>query len=495
MKVYMYLRKSRADEEEGITLDKHRELLLKFAAENKLTIMRIYEEIVSGESIIHRPEMIKLLKELELNPVDGVLCIDVDRLGRGNMQDQGLILETFKNTKTKIITLRKIYDLENEFDEEYSEFEAFMARKELKMINRRLQRGRVLSVQKGNYISTNPPYGYDIEYTNNKRSLVINNEQANAVKLIFDLYINKGMGSTKIARYLNEHGIKPQRAEKWEASAVRFVLKNMVYIGKITWKKKNIKKSNIPGRKKVKSNPPDEWIISDGNHEPIINEETFKKAQNIMNNKHHIPCSLVSKPRNPLAGLVYCSYCNRKMQVRPYRKMDDQLMCTNRGCNKSSKVSIIEKRILQMLKDEIDKNKLNVLPEDIPSDDFLIHSNNIIKACENELLKLNKQKNILHDLLEQGVYNIDTFMERSNAIQSKIDEMEAILKKTQKEINGTDRKAVPFDTLEYFVDVYEAICDISEKNALLKKIIDRIEYRKEKNQRLDEFTLNVWLKI
>ena len=54
--------------------------------------------------------------------------MDLDRLGRGDMKDQGIILETFKESKTKIITPRKTYDLTDEFDEEYSEFEAFMAR-------------------------------------------------------------------------------------------------------------------------------------------------------------------------------------------------------------------------------------------------------------------------------------------------------------------------------------------------------------------------------
>lgn len=93
--------------------------------------------------MVHRPEMLELLKEVKDNMCDAVLCIDVDRLGRGNMQEQGLILDTFKKSNTKIITPRKTYDLKDEWDEEYSEFEAFMARKELKLINRRLQRGRI----------------------------------------------------------------------------------------------------------------------------------------------------------------------------------------------------------------------------------------------------------------------------------------------------------------------------------------------------------------
>ena len=152
MNTVIYLRKSRADEEaekqgEYETLAKHKSTLLKIAKEKKLNILEIKEELVSGESISNRPKMIELLSEVEKGMYDAVLVMDIDRLGRGNMQDQGLILSTFKKSNTKIITPRKVYDLNNEFDEEYSEFEAFMARKELKLITRRMQRGRIKSVE------------------------------------------------------------------------------------------------------------------------------------------------------------------------------------------------------------------------------------------------------------------------------------------------------------------------------------------------------------
>ncbi|EKX80603.1 resolvase, partial [Clostridium botulinum CFSAN001628] len=190
MRICMYLRKSRADEElektlgEGETLSKHRKALLKFAKEKNLNIVEIKEEIVSGESLFFRPKMLELLKEIENKQYSGVLVMDMQRLGRGNMQDQGIILETFKKSNTKIITPMKTYDLSNDFDEEYSEFEAFMSRKELKMINRRMQGGRVRSVEDGNYIATNAPYGYDIHWINKARTLKPNQKESEIVKLI-----------------------------------------------------------------------------------------------------------------------------------------------------------------------------------------------------------------------------------------------------------------------------------------------------------------------
>ncbi|MEG2848325.1 MAG: recombinase family protein, partial [Bacilli bacterium] len=94
MKTCIYLRKSRADIEaeqngEFETLTRHKTTLLKVAKDRNLDVVEIKEELVSGEYIEHRPKMIELLKEVENNKYDAVLVMDVDRLGRGNMQDQG----------------------------------------------------------------------------------------------------------------------------------------------------------------------------------------------------------------------------------------------------------------------------------------------------------------------------------------------------------------------------------------------------------------------
>ena len=127
MKVAMYLRKSRQDEElekreNADTLARHRSTLLEVARKQHLDIIEVKEEVVSGGSIANRPKMIELLDEVKNNIYDAVLCMDLDRLGRGGMQDQGLILDTFKDSNTLIITPDKVYDLNNELDEEMTEF-------------------------------------------------------------------------------------------------------------------------------------------------------------------------------------------------------------------------------------------------------------------------------------------------------------------------------------------------------------------------------------
>ncbi len=164
MLTVIYTRKSRADEDAVSieeTLARHKETLLAFAArQSDLEISKIYEEVVSGDSLYARPRMLELLQAAENGEFEAVLCMDIDRLGRGATSEQGLILETFKAHDIKIITPRKVYDLNNELDEEYAEFETFMARRELKTIKRRLNNGTMKSLSEGCWLTV-APYGYN----------------------------------------------------------------------------------------------------------------------------------------------------------------------------------------------------------------------------------------------------------------------------------------------------------------------------------------------
>ena len=150
----MYLRKSRADREaeargEMETLARHEKLLFETAKRMQITVSAVYKEIVSGETISARPVMQKLLAEIEQGIWDGVLVVEVERLARGDTIDQGIVSQAFKLSDTKIITPVKVYDPNNEFDEEYFEFGLFMSRREYNTIKRRLQRGSLASVREG----------------------------------------------------------------------------------------------------------------------------------------------------------------------------------------------------------------------------------------------------------------------------------------------------------------------------------------------------------
>ncbi len=109
----MYLRKSRADIEaeahgEGETLARYKKILSELAEKMGITVNYVYEEVVSGDSIEGRPQIQALLRAIEKHTYTGVLCMDIDRLARGDTIDQGIIARAFKMSKTRIITPKKV---------------------------------------------------------------------------------------------------------------------------------------------------------------------------------------------------------------------------------------------------------------------------------------------------------------------------------------------------------------------------------------------------
>lgn len=218
-KYAMYLRKSRADLEleamgEKETLARHKAMLDALAARNDIhpSQITIYRELVSGDSIDERPEMQRLLSDVYARKYKAVLVVEVERLARGNTKDQGEVADAFQASNTHIITPGKVYDPNNEFDQEYFEFGLFMSRREYKTIKRRLEAGKKQSVMEGNYIMPQRVLGYDISRTTKKdRTLVVRPEEAKIVHMIFDWYTEERRSVGWIAKTLTNMGIPTAR--------------------------------------------------------------------------------------------------------------------------------------------------------------------------------------------------------------------------------------------------------------------------------------------
>lgn len=503
-----YLRKSREDQEaeargEGETLAKHKNALLRLSKEYNVTITKVFEEVVSGESLVHRPEMLEMLKEVEEVKWKSVWCMDVDRLGRGNMQEQGLIIEMFKKTRTKIVTPRKIYDLNDEFDEEYTEFEAFMARKELKIITRRLQGGRIRSIEDGNYLGTLPPYGYLIGKSNRKRFLVKNPEQSEPTTLIWQLY-QESMGSNKIANELNRLGFLSYTGKIWTASSVLVILKNPAYAGITAWKKTETKKSTTLNQvKNVRSRPREEQIWVHNTHEAYITLEEFQKVQDMLAKKYHPPYQLFNGITNPMAGIIKCDICGTSMVFRPYSHQQyPHLICPKKNCtNKSSRFQFVEGVLIESLKLWLSQYRSrwdsNPLPEE--NNTIVIIKEKALQHLKRELKDLNHQKNRLHDLLEKEIYDNTTYLERSRKLTERIheakigiSEIELILSHHLSQ-EKTRNSIIP--KIENLLETYYEIIDPAIRNQMLKAVLEYATYRKEKNQQGNDFTLVLYHRL
>ena len=373
----IYLRKSRADMEaeahgEGETLARHEKLLLEVARRGPYNVTQIYREVVSGETIAARPVMQQLLQEVEQGLWEGVLVVEVERLARGDTIDQGIMAQTFKYSGTKIVTPLKVYDPNNEYDEEYFEFGLFMSRREYKTINRRLQRGRLASAKEGKWVSGVAPYGYERVRVPNDKGWTLRPVEAEAdiVRFIFRLYTSgeeedggsvKRAGTYSLALRLDNMGVAPPGgASYWSSTTIQQILQNPVYIGKIRWNVHKSKKRIINSAVRVEryTAPPEEQILVDGLHPAIVDEAVFLAAQDLIAQKGPPPVQSENIVKNPLAGLLVCGKCGRNMTLRP-NAYGGMLLCPSRVCdNIGSKYEIVEERLLQALSRWLDDYRL-----------------------------------------------------------------------------------------------------------------------------------------
>lgn len=487
MSYAIYLRKSRADleyENEIDTLIKHEKTLLELADKRNLSISNIYREVVSGDTIASRPQMQRLLSDVEQGLYTGVLVMEVERLARGDTIDQGIVAQAFKFSNTKIITPIKTYDPNNEYDEEYFEFGLFMSRREFKTIKRRLNAGRLRSVADGNYVGSIAPYGYDRTRIDKRYTLKINDTEAEVVKLIFEMFIS-GHPKNAIARHLNTLGYKSRTNKSWSISTIKDILINPVYIGKIKWdSRKNIK--NVVNGKVKNSRPrASEYKLYDGIHEPIIDIDTWHKAQEL--NKQNLPRTSSTAMQNPLAGLIVCEKCGSFMQRRPYPTQLAHLICTNNSCdNVSTALHIVEAKILETLKEVYKEYKYEKKTQN--------KTTSLVNQYEKQLKKEKEKLERIYTAYEDGVYSRLDFAKRKQTVEDKIKELNNLIEKDNQKIT----KKEMLHRLTNLFELYSE-ASIEEKNELLKSVCQKIVYRKDKrctkkSDNLNEFELQFYLK-
>lgn len=524
MQYCLYLRKSRSDMEaeahgEGETLARHEKILLDLARRKNYNVTQIYREVVSGETIAARPVMQHLLSEVGQGLWSGVLVMEIERLARGDTVDQGLIAHSFKFSDTKIITPLKVYDPNDEYDEEYFEFGLFMSRREYKTINRRLQRGKVASSEEGKWVSNRVPYGYRRIKLEKEKGWVLEpvEEEAAIVRMMFELYTNglresdgslKQMSLRGISRYLDDLGVPSPTGGLWRQDVIAKMIENPVYIGKIRWGRTRQKKKVIDGNVvKVHSPVPENEVkIYEGRHPAIVSEELFALANEARKKSWH-PSPRIGVPlKTPLAGLVYCSKCGRAMirQRCDNRPVYGSLTCITHGCDTiSSNLSLVEERILSGLSEWLTGYELDWESVSSSFASGVEMKRKILSSAEAELKKLYLQQDRAHDLLEQGVYDTETFLSRSRLLSEKIESTKANIERFSQELLEAEeivkrqRDVIP--KVKKLLDVYASLSTPLEKNMLLKEVVEKVVYKKElidgKRPKPDGFELEIYPRI
>ncbi len=497
--VLEYLRKSRSDDpvlsvEE--VLEKHENILSKWVEQNIGTAIpeeNIYREVVSGETIDDRPEVLKLLKRIESPKIKAVLVVEVQRLSRGDLEDCGRLMKLLRYTNTAVITPQKIYDLNNEYDRDFFERELKRGNEFLEYQKKIMNRGRLLSVSQGNFIGSIAPYGYDKAFVMDGKkkcpTLKINEEEANVVRLIFDMYVNQDMGRVNIAHRLNELGFKPRKAAHWEQASIKDILENVHYIGKVRWNRR--KTTNIVEDGEVQKTRPKtphgEYLVCEGRHPAIISVELFDAAMKKRGRNARLKPS--TKLTNPFAGLIYCQ-CGRAMSLRTYKRngvqrsasrllCDAQTFCGTGSCTFAEMSDLIHNILQDCIHD------FQVKIENIEDNTYSFQQQHInrLEAKLNELEKkeIMQWEKYSEEAMPQHIFEL---LNRK-VLKEKEDVQKSL---------ANARSALPPDVTYYeerlqsFTDALNALDnpDISatKKNKLLKACINRITYTRERAVRL-----------
>ncbi len=507
-----YLRKSRRDEElealgQGETLQRHERQLAELAHRLGIRVARTYREIVSGDTIADRPQVRQLLDDITAGLWDGVLVMDVDRLSRGNSIDQGVIMQTVLYAGVLIITPDKIYDPANDSDSEFFEMRLFFGRREYAMIKKRLQRGRVQSALEGCYLGSRDVYGYRRVKLQGRKgwTLEVVPREADVVRSIFAWYADgmdgQPVGTYLIADRLNQMGLPPDRGGAWIPSTVRGMLSNPVYVGMIRWNHRTTQYKIVDG-KREKTRPLNaQEILVDGLHPAIIDRALFDRVQRMMAAHEKRPKSAMKDFANPLGGLVICPICGHKMQTKgsPGRRGDFIYCPTQRCPTRSAYVFAVEDITLHALGGWLSDFQARQGDAPGPRQDADAPARASALAHHREqLATLQAQSERLYDLLEQGLYTPDEYRQRRADLNAKLDaERRALDALAAPAFSDPIAPLIP--QIHTVVDAYQSAQTPAEKNALLRTVVDHIEFHKTQrclrnNQPGDYLTLVVYPK-
>lgn len=498
-----YLRKSRADDplltvEE--VLARHEAILDEWAEKNlgdKVPEENKYREVVSGETIADRPEIQKILKLIESPKIKAILIVEVQRLSRGDLEDAGRLIKLLRYTNTLVITPQKIYDLRDEYDRDAFERELKRGNEFLEYQKKIMQRGTLLSVSQGNYVGSVPPYGHDKTWiTEGKRkcpTLKPNDEQAPVVYMAFDLYYNKDWGMNTICKHFDSLGIKPPKGEYWSPSALKDILSNPVHIGKVrwNWRKTITVVENGDIRKTRPKTKIGEYLLFDGKHPAIVPEEWFYGTQEKLGKNPRIRQNMGI--RNPFAGLIYC-HCGRAMSLRTYKNKDGsekgsariacdgQTHCHTGSCTYDEMLSLV----INILKECI--NDFEIRIKNDSGDSMKLHEK-LLKTLEKKMQDLEAK--------ELSQWEAQSHPDESQRMPPHIFKMlnEKLLKEKEevKEAMCNARKSMPnpidYEEKRYrFQEALDALtdpeADAEKKNRLLKACIERIDYNRERPERV-----------
>lgn len=495
----MYLRKSRQDDPNETVeevLMKHEIQLQEYALKNfgyKIPDKDIYREVCSAETIQDRPKIQELFKRMEKEHIKGVLVIDSARLTRGDLFDCGTVCHAFMYTSTLVITPTKIYDLNDKYDKKFFEMELTRNSDFLDYTKEILNRGRLASKRRGNWIHTDAPYGFTRVKIGKDWTLKINEAEAIYVRMAFEMYA-EGSGCYVIMNKMEELGAKPRKAEHFSEGIIRQMLKNEVYIGKIRIGERSTAKVMENGKIIKKRLRHDNYELVEGKHDKIISEELFYKVQNRRKSISH------ERPNLELkfiwAGLIKCGKCGKAIEQVIYIKQGveyrkSRVRCKSLRCcdNMSHNYDEVHDALVAKLKEQLEDFTVKV---EHNNQDKIKEHEVLLETLNKQIEDIEKKQAAICEYLESGVYTVDMFVSRNNKLEDEKKRIQEAIDNANIEIpnmKAMHEQLITFHQVLGMLD--EKSISAKVKNSFLKQIVKVVYYTKDESG----ITLDMTLKV
>ena len=481
-KVGLYIRLSRDDGNiESDSVISQRSLLKQYVKENNYIVVDEYVDDGFSGTNFDRPAFKKMMKDIELGKINMIITKDMSRLGRDYIGTGELIEKYFPNKNVRYIAINDGIDtfIDNT-NNDIAPFKAIMNDMYAKDISKKVKTSLHSRMKEGLYVSGRCPFGYMKDPTN-KNHLVVNVEQADTVKLIFDLAL-KGNTYHYIAQYLTERKIKTpasyynyvwntkcintkcisQEYGVWVDTTVKAILTNQIYVGDTVQGK--TKKINYKLKKTVKNNPND-YIIVENTHEAIIDRDKFNYVQTLLPKNVKRPDK---KRFYLLDGLLYCGDCKHRITIRYqnktgrsyttcdyYRTYSKYHVCWAHTNNYENLERVILNNIKGVCKKYLDRNKVKESIGNISPIDNTLKIKKQIESLEfaNNKLTETLDKNYMNML--KGIIDEEQYIRVSVNLKHEIENNKSSiddLKNENSESNKIDNKMIEKYINEFLID-------------------------------------------
>ncbi|WP_418879411.1 recombinase family protein [Waltera sp.] len=487
MNIAAYCRVSTDKSDQLNSLETQKEFFLEYTKRTGDNLIKLYaDEGISGTKIKNRKEFQRMLADAEKGLFDMVVVKDISRFARNTVD----LLQSVR--KLKSLGIETQFLTANMTSMGNSEFVltifGALAQEESANTSKRIKFGKKMNAEKGRV--PNIVFGYD-KTTGDYFNLSINENEAMAIRQIFQWYTGEGYGGSKIANMLNERGIKTKRGNNWSQNSVCRILTNEIYTGKIINGKEEIA-DFLTGQRKEKDES--EWLVTIRPELRIIEDEVFDKAQDILKGRHDSFKITHERQSNKylFSTLIKCKECGWSFRrtVRQYKNTYVRWVCSGhngKGAdNCPNAVTVDEEELIQALQDyfqEILSKKKKVINYVIKEFQrvYKAKDENIEyeKQLNTELNRLRKSREKYMDMYTDDLISREELNEKIGGMRKEIERLENELKMVSYHLTkGEQLEAIlnsTFKQLEDITDVHEMT------NAQLKRLIQKIEVDKEGN--------------